>query len=369
MSLQDEIDNKSKEIQTDSYPMSIGELINMYKEEELEIHPEFQRFFRWSDAQKARLIESILLGIPIPPIFVAQGEGGIWDVIDGLQRLSTIFEFVGILKTEDGDCIPPSRLQATKFLPSLDNKVWDDKNNHENSFTSEQRINLKRSKFDINIIKKSSDSDAKYELFQRINSGGTNLTDQELRNCLLIMLNKNFYKWSKELSEFESFQNCIPLSEKQKLEQYEMEIVMRFIVYRHCDIEKISGKEDMGDFISDQLIKIIENADFDYDKEKKVFEDTFAYLDELLSENSFKKYDNAKNCFKGALLISVFEAIIVGFSENIDTIKVKDKEEIIEIIKSIYDSDTYKASTAKGIRPINRFKELTVNSRRIFGNG
>jgi uncharacterized protein with ParB-like and HNH nuclease domain len=79
MSLQNEIDLKIKEISTDGYPMSIGEIISLYKENEMDIHPEFQRFFRWTIEQKSRLIESILLGIPIPSVFVAQREDGISD--------------------------------------------------------------------------------------------------------------------------------------------------------------------------------------------------------------------------------------------------------------------------------------------------
>jgi uncharacterized protein with ParB-like and HNH nuclease domain len=84
------------------YSVSIGEWISIYEKDELDIHPEFQRFFRWSNRQKSRLIESILLGLPIPQIFVAQRPDGIWDVVDGLQRLSTIYQFVGILKNEEG---------------------------------------------------------------------------------------------------------------------------------------------------------------------------------------------------------------------------------------------------------------------------
>ena len=72
MSLIDEIDLRRREIRTDGYAMSIGEWISLYEKKELDIHPEFQRFFRWSDTQKTNLIESILLGIPLPPIFVSQ---------------------------------------------------------------------------------------------------------------------------------------------------------------------------------------------------------------------------------------------------------------------------------------------------------
>jgi Protein of unknown function DUF262 len=93
MSLEQQIATKAKEIHTDGYPMSIGEVISLYKDSDIDIHPEFQRIFRWTTDQKSRLIESILLGIPIPSIFVSQRPDGVWDVIDGVQRLSTIFEF------------------------------------------------------------------------------------------------------------------------------------------------------------------------------------------------------------------------------------------------------------------------------------
>src|SRR5215203_2108938 len=125
MSLSEEIAERRQAINTDAYSMSVGELTNLYRDEELDIHPEFQRFFRWSDAQKSRFIESLLLGIPIPSIFVHQRRDGVWDVIDGLQRLSTIFEFLGALKNEDGTPVEPSTLQGTAYLPSLEGLKWE----------------------------------------------------------------------------------------------------------------------------------------------------------------------------------------------------------------------------------------------------
>jgi uncharacterized protein with ParB-like and HNH nuclease domain len=98
LSLEAEVEAQRRTIRTDGYPMSINELATMYKDKELELHPEFQRFFRWTDEQKSRLIESLLLGIPIPSFFVHQRSDGIWDVVDGLQRLSAIFQTMGILR-------------------------------------------------------------------------------------------------------------------------------------------------------------------------------------------------------------------------------------------------------------------------------
>ena len=157
MTLQQEIDRTRAEIRTEAYSMSIGEWISLYEKNEVDIHPEFQRFFRWSEFQKSRLIESILLGIPIPPIFVAQREDGVWDVVDGLQRLSTVYELAGILKDEAGNVKPRLVLEKTKYLPSLAGKVWEDDNNPENSLTSAQRLLIKRAKFDVSIITRESD--------------------------------------------------------------------------------------------------------------------------------------------------------------------------------------------------------------------
>ncbi|WP_181314571.1 DUF262 domain-containing protein [Photobacterium phosphoreum] len=73
--------------------------MNMFEDGELFITPEYQRVFRWSLFQQTRFIESVLLGIPIPPIFVAEDDEGKWEVVDGLQRISTIFSFFGILES------------------------------------------------------------------------------------------------------------------------------------------------------------------------------------------------------------------------------------------------------------------------------
>jgi len=221
MALQEEILSRSAQIKTDSYPMSIGELLNLYRDGELDVHPEFQRVFRWTDSQKTRLIESILLNIPIPPIFVAQRKDGVWDVVDGVQRLSTILQFVGELKDENGKKIKPLTLEATKFLPSLGGKKWKGKGPKDKAaFSKEQQLYLKRAKLDVNIVMKESDEKSKYELFMRLNTGGTALEPQEVRNCLMIMAYPETYKWIRKLSEFEDFKTAISISEQLESEQY-----------------------------------------------------------------------------------------------------------------------------------------------------
>jgi hypothetical protein len=123
--LNEEIENAQRLVKTDAYQLSIGEVVNMYRNGELIIDPDFQRLFRWEIGQKAKLIESILLGIPLPSIFVFERENAIWELIDGLQRISTILEFMGqLIDRATGLVRPPTAMVGTKYLPSLDNVVW-----------------------------------------------------------------------------------------------------------------------------------------------------------------------------------------------------------------------------------------------------
>ena len=109
-------------LQTDKLDMSFGEIMNMYDRDEIIINPNFQRLYRWTEYQKTRFIESVIIGIPIPPIFVAEDSQGRWEVVDGLQRLSTIFSFFGILKN-----LPEKnnwQLGAGDMIQSLDGFSW-----------------------------------------------------------------------------------------------------------------------------------------------------------------------------------------------------------------------------------------------------
>ena len=118
--LTEEIVSAQRLVRTDAYQMSIGEIVSMYDSREIIIDPEFQRLFRWNIGQKSRLIESLLLGIPLPSIFVFEKGDGSWELIDGLQRVSTILEFMGKLRSPEGGLMQPSILWKPQntFRPS-----------------------------------------------------------------------------------------------------------------------------------------------------------------------------------------------------------------------------------------------------------
>ena len=210
MGLSDEIKDNAKKVHTTEMKMSIGEIISMYKENEIIIRPEFQRLFRWNTEQKSRFIESILIGIPIPTLFVQQIDDGRWEVIDGLQRISTILEFVGILLDADEKLYPRLVLMKTKFLPSLDNVTYEDFKNNTNqedselAFDMETKLIFKRTALSIQIVKRESDSTTKYELFDRLNSGGTPLSGQEIRNAIFLLEQPEAILFIKKLSKMKT---------------------------------------------------------------------------------------------------------------------------------------------------------------------
>lgn len=363
MTLKEEVEKKRTEISVDSYPMSIGEVINIYRDGEIEIHPEFQRIYRWDEEQKSKFIESVLLGIPIPPIFVFQKSNGMWDVIDGQQRLSTILQFAGILKTDDGTTYPPLQLLPTKFLPSLGKVTWND----PETFVPDLKLLFKREKLHFTIIKEKNDGDSsKYELFQRINTGGTHLSAQEIRNCLLVMINKQLYEYICELNRNEHFNNCLPLTDNKADERYDLEYVVRYILYTSlskCDIDKINKNRNMDVYLTEQIEIIAQNNNIDLDEKKDKFNRIFKLLDDKLGDAAFKKYKNGN--FTGPVVVSAFESIIPGLYESIDVWE-NDPDGLVEKIQSIYTSPEYIQATKVGTRALDRMSQLIPFSRMWF---
>ncbi|GAA6616894.1 DUF262 domain-containing protein [Scytonema sp. NUACC26] len=373
MSLQEEIDKTRQEIRTDGYSMSIGEWISLYENDEIDIHPDFQRFFRWSDHQKSTFIESILLGIPIPPIFVSQRDDGIWDVIDGLQRLSTIYEFVGIFKsdTQEQETSFQKRdkplfiLQKTTYLPSLAGKKWDDPDDKENSLTQAQRLLIKRAKIAVNIVEKESDPMIKYELFQRLNTGGSIATPQEVRNCILLMLDKDLYKLMRSLADREVFKSCIGLSDRLYEEQYDMELVLRFILLFNEDdksIQSLGG--DVSVFLTDRMRDMAVKKDWDGSHIERAFDVTFNTLNEVIWDNSFRRYKSEKDRFLGGFLLSAYEVIALGIGYNYQNLPPTNQ--ISERIKNLWSDPTYQKWSGAGVNAARRLPYLIPLGRKVF---
>ena len=190
-SLEKEIEQQRNSLPTDRLDMSFGEIMSMYERDEIIIDPAFQRLFRWDIDQQTRFIESLLLGIPIPPIFVAEDGDGKWELVDGLQRISTILSFFGILKT-----IP----EKNNWILEEGERVESLEGFSNSTIPSKFKLNLKRATCRIEIIRWNSKYDMRFELFNRLNTGGTPLTPQEIRNCIYRGISTKFNDFFEKAS-------------------------------------------------------------------------------------------------------------------------------------------------------------------------
>lgn len=349
--------------------MSVGELLSLYRDNELNLHPEFQRFFRWTDQQKSRLIESLLLGIPIPPIFVSQDEKGKWDVIDGLQRLSTIFQLTGDLKNEKGEPIAPLVLKPTKYLPQLENKKWSagEEELVKDDLSETSKLILKRARIDVKIVLNKSDLSSKYELFDRLNSGGSSATEQEVRNCILVMISHDFFEWFAELAKDENFREAFPLSDRQRLEKYDMELVARFLCLRRKTEGSLREISDLGPFLTESISAFAQDPKFDKKSEEAAFKKTFKALAEALEENSFRKFSSEKGRPTGPPLVSVFEILALGIGYHaLEAGYQPSSEKIQSVHKKIWIDPKFTSGSGSGISATSRLRITIPLGRRAF---
>jgi hypothetical protein len=315
-SLEDQIAKARLEISADTISMSVSELTNLYREGVLEIRPEFQRLFRWDDGQKSRLVESILLGIPLPSLFVAQSEVGIWELVDGLQRVSTILELQGLLKDPDGDVKPALRLSGTKFLSSLDGYSWSP--THGGFELSEaHKLDIRLARLDLRVIKRGSDPQAKFDLFQRLNSFGSALTSQEIRSAMVAGTNSECLAWLTRMAGSEAFSYCTGLADRLIDEQYDIELVLRFLMLHDWDIG--AGRSRLGDFsarLDDWSISLAAEEGR-WPELENVFQVTFGALATHGAESLFRKWDSQRERFVGGFSNTAYEVIAMGLGNHV----------------------------------------------------
>jgi hypothetical protein len=354
--LEQQIATARRQIVSDGYDMSVGELISLYKDGELIINPSYQRLFRWHESQKTKLIESLLLGIPIPPIFVFQKETGVWELIDGLQRVSTILEFAGVLIGPDAQPVPPSELEGTNLIPALAGVHWNPTTDSDTkSLTTTQQLDIKRSRIRVEILKKESDEEAKFELFQRLNTGGSRLSEQEVRNCVLVMVSPGFYAWITELATAPDFTATVPLTETARNEQKHVELALRHVAYRRVPY---SSGLDVNEYLDKAALHLARMAEADRTSEGHVVQATFRLLAGALGADAFKRWDGTRHA--GGFLISGFDAIAHGVSSNLFAIQnLENPEEWLrEKARAIWSEPVFGLNSGMGVRGTTRLMNL-----------
>ena len=374
-----------EEIKPDNLRLSIGEVISIYNQNELILNPNFQRIFRWSLIQKSRLIESILLGIPLPPIFVSSDKNSIWTVIDGVQRLSSILEFTGPLETniadnsnddtldedEDEDDVPMSatdnlaeekneiyfQLTGLKKLDALNGLTWKDLG------PSLQRL-IKRHFIDFVSLSTVKYADTKFEMFQRLNTGGSNLSDQEKRNCMIIMKDESFHNDLKVFIDTSNFTKLLKLRKEKIQTDYHIELLLRYLIAKGnlYDMKKYPTSTTlMKEFIDDESIALIKSTDFNLKYELGILQEALVFLESEYKHNVFKKNSS------GAFNLSKYEALLVGVVSNLEKIK-SNSSKFKELFLKIEKQDKFNFGARRGRKALERFKILNDFSREYFTN-
>lgn len=261
--------------------------------------------------------------------------------------------------------LKPIKLEETKMLPSLKDKLWEEEK-EENSFTDIQRRYFKRARLNFVIIQKESDDTSKYELFQRLNTGGSSLEPQEVRNCLLVMNDKTYFNKLKKLSDLEDFQDCINLSDKNLIEQYDKELVTRFLVLRDVGISEASQISDLSNFLDEKIIEFFKNTEAsDWGKVKIIFSKTFHLLNNTIQDKAFKRYNVEQDKFYGGFIVSAFEMVALGIANNIEYY-ISNPTKIEEKIKQCWIKIKTEKINWKGYSASGRLPKTLNIGKEIF---
>ncbi|MFD1694451.1 DUF262 domain-containing protein [Roseibium aestuarii] len=366
MSLSEEVQAARKNVVTDGYDMSLGEILNLYRDEELLIDPVFQRLFRWDDERKTRFIESIILGIPIPSIFVSQKDNGVWELVDGLQRISTVLQLVGELKGEVAEAKGALVLNGTRLLPSLNGKRWKESApDAGDGLGTALQIEIKRARVRVEILKAESDAAAKFELFQRLNTGGVGLSEQEVRNSMAVSINRPFYDWMIDLANDPNFITTTQQTEAALKSQAGVELVLRFHAFRNVPYQ--SGL-DVHEYLDQALITMASDGTFDLHTRGEEFNLTFQYINDALGSDAFKRWNG--NIFSGKFLMSVFEVISKGVADNLEVMRQMTDEErntfISSRAKNLWRNEIFSQNSGAGVRGTTRLSRLLPLATEVF---
>jgi len=330
----------------------------MYENAEININPAFQRTFRWGSEQQSNLIESLFIGIPLPPVFVYENEDGTWELVDGLQRTSTILKFFGKLKLPDtGELDEPSILTATKYLPNLQDAVWEltDRidgvpRDQQVAISGAQQLFLKRCRINIEVLKQPSSVSTKFDLFQRLNRGGSSANDQEVRTCFVVMKNPDFAAGISEMAQNEDFRGLCQLSDDDIKKQQDVEYATRLICHALRDL---TGREDLNEFLDRAIMDIIDNVPLG--EVRSIFDHTTSLVYAACGEQALIPANARRKVFT----LQGLEAILVGVARNVVEIdRLPDPVDFVRRkIGGFWESEEARVYTSSGMKAYDRISK------------
>ncbi len=315
--------------------MSIFQYKMEYERGQLIINPDFQRNLVWSNKQKSQFIESIILNFPLPPFYLNQDKKGKLTIIDGLQRTTAIFEFIG----------EKFELSSLDALPKLNGEKFS-------KLKPELQAKIERKNILLYILKPSTPLIVIYDLFKRINTNGTQLNRQEIRNCIFL---GKATELLNELSQKDYFKKAIDYGVSPK-RMKDREVVLRYISFKTQNyLNDYTGS--MSDFVEKTMREINKSDDTYIEKIKTDFERVMKYTYAFFGKKSFRI---ATNQTRGTINIAIFESVSLFFSDKPDEYLKLNKSKIKNNYKRLLKEPKYiesvKSATSSKARVKDRFE-------------
>lgn len=271
---------------------------------------------------------------------------------------TTEFQLTGDLKGERAEELGALILNGTRFLPSLNGKRWAESvEGADDGIGQVLQIEIKRARVRVEILKSESDATAKFELFQRLNTGGAALTEQEVRNSIAVSLNPEFYGWLIERASEAAFVTTTDQTEKALESQAGVELALRFFAFRALPY---SPGLDVHEYLDQALLNVATNANYKMAEEGDVFSRTFRFLNDALGHKAFKRWNG--NAFSGKFLMSVFEVLATGVARHVDTLEQMAppvrSDFIANAAKALWANPVFSANSGAGVRGTTRLSKL-----------
>lgn len=331
------------EVDISEEPQTVFEWMRKIEQKRLIIDPEFQRNRVWKPKQKSQFIESVLLNIPLPPLYVNKRKDGRFIIVDGLQRTATLEEFTKLKSFA---------LSDLKVLKDLNGRRFD-------QLDTSLQAKIEDKKFFLFVIKPSVPLPMVYDIFHRINTGGTQLSRQEIRNCFYI---GPATRLLKEVAEKKYFRLAIDdgISPRRMKDR---EAVLRCLAFKIFDYQT-DYKNDMDAFLGEALTRM-NLMDTGLSELVSEFERVMTVTYEFWGENNFR-LPTKKG--RGRINIALMESVFLFFSTQADSKMRRNKASILENYERLLkDSDYLEAiqfSTGDTRRVKRRFElaEATLGS-------
>lgn len=357
-----ETDGISK-IYTDQADPEIDGLYQRWKRGKLDVQPDFQRYFVWDMGKSSRLLESALLDIPLPVVYLTEEPDGKIYVIDGQQRLTSFFAFIdGLFPDKKGKTF---KLTGLKVLKEYNGKQF-------NQLPEEIQDKIRYCKIRTITFKKESNPNLKFEIFERLNTGSVPLNTQELRNCIYRGKYNNLIK---ELAGDKDFLQLLNLTKPDR-RMKDVELVLRFSAFYHNT--HINYKSPIKNFLNNEISRLQNISDKDAEQLRNAFKNSVSIIKSLFGERAFKRYykGNEHNpdgyWEKSRFNTSLFDVLMDSFARvdknlvfaNLDAIR----EAFISLMSTDLDFiDAIEIGTSEERKVVRRFDKWRNSLNEIIG--